>query len=151
MPDSSTLHYRGKDPTLQAKPSRPSERFFILAVPGRPNNGQRGRTAKKFGILLPAPSPPFSSSVEEKPLVNPFKSAYNERRGKDRETRRASVSREQPSGARLRRALRFHHGSQPATSRAGAPDTAQKKGRHFALIWVAPRSTLLSVPETGRS
>lgn len=150
MPDSSTLHYRGKDPTLQAKPSFSLASPSILAARWRRHNGQTGPAAKKFGILRSA-SNGFPLLSNEKPLVNPFKSAYNERRGKDRETRRASVSREQPSGARLRRALRFHHGSQPATSRAGAPDTAQKKGRHFALIWVAPRSTLLSVPETGRS
>lgn len=126
LPKSSTFHYRGKKPPLQAKPSFPLASPSILAARWRRHNGQTGPAAKKFGILRSA-SNGFSPSFQRKTLVNPFKSAYNERRGKDRETRRASASREQPGGARLRRALRFHHGSQPATSRAGAPDTAQKR------------------------
>lgn len=54
LPESSTFHYRGKKPPLQAKPSFPLASPSILAARWRRHNGQTGPAAKKFGILCSA-------------------------------------------------------------------------------------------------
>lgn len=54
LPKSSTFHYRGKKPPLQAKPTFPLASPSILAARWRRHNGQTGPAAKKFGILRSA-------------------------------------------------------------------------------------------------
>ena len=72
LPKSSTFHYRGMKPALQAKPSFPLASPFILAARKRRNNGQTGPAAKKFGILPPASSR-RSSFKRKTPLSTPSK------------------------------------------------------------------------------